>query len=202
LRTGLEFFKTTAIGGLVAIVPLTILGVLAVTVVPIVMDVADVLEQFLPFGAITNLLIALVGGVLVLVLICFLAGVALLTGPGDALRQRLDSLLGRIIPLYGAARKLTERVTGTAGEDFVPVAVDLHRTGAVVLGLLVENVPGDRCAVFVPMAPAVGMGNVFLVDREQVELVEAPMSEVFGVISEWGVGSARVFRDERRSWLV
>ena len=149
------------------------------------------LEQFLPFGAITNLLIALVGGVLVLVLICFLAGVALLTGPGDALRQRLDSLLGRIIPLYGAARKLTERVTGTAGEDFVPVAVDLHRTGAVVLGLLVENVPGDRCAVFV------GMGNVFLVDREQVEFVEAPMSEVFGVISEWGVGSARVFRDER-----
>jgi uncharacterized membrane protein len=193
LKQGVEFVKTTLIGGLVAMVPLAVLGLLAATVVPIVIDVAEVLGEFLPFGSMANLLIAAIGGLLLLILICFLAGLALLTGPGDRLRQRVDSLLERVIPLYGAARRLAERVTGTEGDDFVPVTVDLHGTGARSLGLLIEKVPGGRCAVFIPTAPTAVLGSVFVVDQSRLERINAPMTQVFGTISEWGVGTAKLF---------
>jgi len=195
VKKSVEFAKATTIGGLVAMVPLAVLAVLIAAVVPIVLDVAEVLGELLPFDPVTNMMIALIGGILVLVAICFFAGLALLTGPGDALRQRIDRILERVIPLYGAARRLAERVTGTEGENFWPATVDLHGSGALALGVLVERVPGDRCAVFVPMAPAAAFGNVYVVPMDQVERIDAPMSEAFGAITEWGVGASKLFSE-------
>ena len=192
MKSGAEFFKATLIGGLVALVPVALLVFLVTSVVPVVIEVAAVLERFLPFGAFWNLLIATVGSALILLAICFFTGLALLTGPGDALRRKVNGLLERIIPLYGAARRLAERMTGTDGDDFLPVTVDLSGAGALSLGFLIENVPGDRCAVFIPMAPMPAMGNVVIVDRARVERIHAPMPEAFGVISEWGVGSGKL----------
>jgi uncharacterized membrane protein len=189
-----QFLKTTIIGGLVAIVPLAILGALVASMIPLVIEVASVLDEILPFSTTVNLLLALVGGVVLLVLICFLAGLALLTGPGDALRRRVDGVLERLVPFYGAARKLAERMTGTAGEDFVPVAIDLHGSGARSLGVLIENLSDGRCTVFVPIAPTAAFGNVYVVERHQIERINAGVSEVFGAISEWGVGSSRLFK--------
>jgi uncharacterized membrane protein len=164
--------------------------------VPVVIDVAEILGEFLPFGAAVNLLIALLGSVVVLVLLCFFAGLALLTGPGAALRHRVDGLLERIVPLYGAARRLAERVTGKEGDDFLPVSVDLTGTGTLSLGFLIENIPGGRCTVFIPMAPMAAFGNVMIVARERVERLDSTVPETAGVISEWGVGSARLFGRE------
>jgi len=178
----------------VAIVPLAVLGLIVAGVVPVVIDVAKVLGEFLPFNPVTNLLIALVGAIVLLVLLCFLAGLAVMTGPGEALRRRVDRLLEGVVPLYGAARKLAERVTGTEGEDFHPVAVDLYGSDARALGVLVERVPGDRCAVFVPLSPTAAVGSVYVLPASRVELMDTPLPEVFGVIGEWGVGASKLYR--------
>ncbi|MCP3960600.1 MAG: DUF502 domain-containing protein [bacterium] len=208
MKKSIEFVKTTALGGLVALVPLGVLVAMVASVAPVLVEIAGVLGEFLPFGPLTNMLIAALGGLALLVAICFLAGLALLSGPGDALRRRVDQLFEKIIPLYGAARRLAERVTGAEGEDFWPVAVDLHGSGARSLGVLVEripaeggerNAPGERCAVFVPLAPTAAFGNVYIVPAGQVERIEAPLPDVLGAVTEWGVGAARLFRDQRRT---
>jgi len=193
MKKSVDFVKTTTIGGLVAIVPLAVLGLIIAAVVPVVIDVAKVLGEFLPFDPVTNLLLALTGAIVLLVVICFVAGLAVMTGPGEALRRRVDRLLERAVPLYGAARKLAERVTGAEGEDFHPVAVDLYGSDTRTLGVLVERVPGDRCAVFVPLSPTAAVGSVYVLPASRVELMDATLPEAFGVIGEWGVGASKLY---------
>lgn len=183
----------TALRGLVALVPLAVVGFLVASALPGLLAAAELLDGLLPFGRALNLLLASVLALASVFAFCFGVGAALGTRPGDALKRALNEFLEGTIPLVGAARKLAERVTGTHGEEFSAVEIDLHDSPARVLGLLVEALPDDRCAVFVPMTPTAAVGQVYLVPRSRIQFLEAPMQEAIGVLTEWGVGASKLF---------
>ena len=57
---------------------------------------------------------------------------------------------------------------------------------------MVEELPGDRAAVYVPMTPAATFGQVYIVASTQVDPLEVPVGELMGPVTEWAAGTARL----------
>jgi len=189
----IDFIKTTVIGGVVVIVPLTVfvivLGVLLDSLIGLTSKVA---EQF-PDSPLSSTVMVVLVAVLAIVLLCFFTGLLLSTRPGKALTAFLERHIAQRIPLYGVLKNLTAQFVGMRGTQFQPVEADLYGASTWVLGFIVEDLPDGRLAIFVPSIPMVTVGQVFYIPKDRVRILDAPAMEVVNAITQWGVGSKVVF---------
>ncbi len=188
----IDFIKTTAIGGLLVIIPLTVvLFVLAQLFLGLYEISTAVLESF-PIGTNDAVTIFLLTA-LSLVGLCFLTGLAVQTRLGMALRDWFARKVAPRIPMYGALSNLTKRFVGVDGSEFSPVEVDLYGSDVMTLAFLVENLPDERCAVFVPMSPVTTIGNIFIVPASRVHSIDASIGDAVSVITQWGVDAKTLY---------
>jgi len=192
MKAPLDFIKTTALGGLVVIVPLGIVF-LALT------EILDMLDEFtaesaaaLPFGPLANSIIVLLFELLLILFFCFVLGLFLRTQFGDRLKAAIESRLENSIPMYGLLRNLTQRLAGIDAMQLAPAELDLYDSDTRVIGFVVEELPGDRCSVFVPLSPLVTAGNVYILPRTKVRTLDAAMTDAVNYFSQWGVEAGKL----------
>ena len=125
-----SFLKTTFLGGVVAIVPLSAIAFILWSIYSVMVEVVGAMEGVLPFSPFVNTLIVGAAALLGLVMLCFAAGLALRTAVGNRIKESVDALLERFVPLYSAAKKMTSRLAGEATSEFTPAEIDIHGTGA------------------------------------------------------------------------
>ncbi|MBT8080602.1 MAG: DUF502 domain-containing protein [Gammaproteobacteria bacterium] len=187
------FIKTTAIGGLLVIVPISIglfvLAQLYIAIVSFVRGFVDALPGDLQNSAGLIFLLTL----LTLIGFCFLTGLIVRTRLGVAVRRWAKRNIANRIPMYNALTSLTKRVVGVDGAQFAPIEVDLFGSDARLLGFLIEKLPDDRCAVYVPSAPLVTAGQVYLVPASRVTAMGAKMGDAMAVVSQWGVDARSLY---------
>jgi len=194
----IKFIKTTAIGGLLVIVPvaivLLVLGQVFYGLYALAQDVTAT------FGIEIDDAIIMVGITLAaLIALFFVTGLLVQTRLGAAMRGWLARNVGRRIPMFNAITNITRRFAGIEGTRFAPVEIDLYNSDARAMGFLVENLPGDRCAVFVPSAPVATVGSIYIVARNKVELIEASMADAVTVITQWGVDASDLYDRSRQA---
>lgn len=191
----MNFVKTAAIGGLLIIVPIAIiLFVMARLFYGMLSLSKSVVSEL---GLQVDDALIMVGIAMAsLIGLCFLTGLFVQTRIGVALRSWLNRNVGRRIPMYNAISSLTKRFVGLDGNKFAPVEVDLYGTDARVLGFLVERLPDERCAVFVPSAPVATVGNIHIVPIRNIQKLEASVADTLTAISQWGVDSSDLYRSE------
>jgi len=100
MSRGAEFIKTTFLGGLVAIVPLSAVAFILWSILSVIIEVVAATEGVLRFSPFVNALIVFLASVVALIVLCFLAGLALRTALGNTIRDRVDGLLERFVPLW------------------------------------------------------------------------------------------------------
>lgn len=188
----INFIKTTALGGLLVIVPIAIVLFVLGQLLLALLSLANDVVAWLGIG-IDDVLVMSGIALLSLVGLCFVTGLAVRTRLGDALKSWFGRNVAKRIPMYSAISNLTKRFAGIDGTQFAPVEIDLYNSGARAMGFLVEDLPGSRCAVFVPTAPVATVGNVYLLDKEKVRPIDASMSDTVSVITQWGVDAAYLF---------
>ncbi len=188
----INFIRTTALGGLLVIVPIAIvLFVLG----QILLGLYNVAREFV---ALTGLGIddaLLISGIALLALVglCFATGLLVRTRLGGALRGWFARNVAKRIPMYGAIASLTQRFAGIEGTEFAPVEVDIYSSGARAMGFLVETLPDGRCAVFIPTAPVATIGNLYVVPGERVSRIDGTVADTVSVITQWGVDAGNLF---------
>jgi uncharacterized membrane protein len=188
----IKFIKTTAIGGLLVIVPIAIiLFVMAQLFYGLYSLSQSIVSEM---GLQIDDALIMVGiAIAALIGICFVTGLIVQTKAGAALRNWLKSKVGRRIPMYNAISALTRRFAGLEGNEFAPVEIDLYDSSARAIGFLIEDLPDDRCAVFVPSAPVATVGNVYVVARHKVNKLDASVADTLTAISQWGVDSRQLY---------
>jgi uncharacterized membrane protein len=179
-----EFTKTTLIGGLLVILPIYFTFILlAKGLAGIRAVVAPVTEQ-IPVQVDFRELIAL----LLIVFVCFLAGLIVRTGPGLRAKNALERKLLEKIPGYSLLRGLTGRIAGTqTDETFAVALVELEE--ALVPAFIVEELDDGQFSVFVPSAPTPAAGTIYILPRERVHRIDVPFATAVGVVSRWGAGA-------------
>lgn len=193
----IQFMKTTAVGGLLVIVPIAvILFVLAQIFYGLYSLSESVLNQL--NIEINDALIMVGIAALSLIGLCFLTGLVVQTRLGDALKRWFGRNVGRRIPMFNALSSLTKRFAGFDNENFASVEVDLYDSSARLIGFRIENLPDNRCAVFVPSAPVATVGNVYVISRDKVTEIDASVTDTLTSITQWGVDTRMLYAGIRK----
>jgi uncharacterized membrane protein len=172
------------LGGLLIIVPLylTVLLLLKAmqSVVGFVRPFAMLLPEWFPAEHVLSLLVVLI--------VCFLIGVAIRTPGGRAIRDRIEKSLFERIPGYALFRSLTQRLAGKDEENvWKPALAEIEE--GLVPAFIIEELADGRFTVFVPSVPTPFAGAVYVLTPEWVHSLDVPFTQALQSISRWGSGS-------------
>ena len=179
-----EFVVATLVGGLLIITPIYLSGLLLLKAMQyaagVVEPLAGVLREWFPAERVLSLLLVL--------LACFLVGLAVRTRIGKAMQARCEKWLLQRVPGYGIFRSLTQRLAGTDQENtWKPAMVEIEE--ALVPAFIIEELDDGRFTVFVPSVPTPLSGAVYVLQPERVHLLSASFTQAFRAVSRWGIGT-------------
>jgi uncharacterized membrane protein len=179
-----EFVVNTLVGGLLVLAPIYIAVLLLLkamqSLVGLVRPFAMLLPDWFPAENVLSLLLVLI--------LCFLIGVAVRTTMGRAIRERIEKILFERLPGYALFKSFTQRLAGESQENvWKPALVEIE--DALVPAFIVEELEDGRFTVFVPSVPTPFAGAVYILSRERVHLLDVPFTQAVKSVSRWGSGS-------------
>lgn len=189
------FVKTTALGGLVVIVPLAILIIVLVQVLDFVAELTAKAVELLPFPFLENPAVLILLALLTTVALCFFTGLLLLTSTGTNIKNRIDHFLEEKVPLYGMLQSITKQFAGIDNRQLTPAEIDLHGTATRVLGFIVEQLPDGRYSVYVPHSPVLTVGQTYIVDERQVTPLKGSARATVDAVTQWGAGTRFIYKE-------
>jgi uncharacterized membrane protein len=184
-----EFAKTTLIGGVLIVLPIYLSILLLAKTLSAIVALLSPVTAAIPAGAEFRQVIA----VLIVLVICFVAGIIVRTGPGLRAKNAFERSVLERIPGYALVRGLTRRVSGDEGEGtFRPALVEIEE--ALAPAFIIEELEDGRYTVLVPSVPTPAAGSLFILPRERVHPLDVPFTQAVKVISKWGTGAGELAR--------
>jgi uncharacterized membrane protein len=179
-----EFVVSSIVGGLLVLVPIYLSVLLLLkamkAVAGLVRPLGKLLPEWFPAEQILSLLLVLI--------VCFLIGVAVRSPAGRAARERIEKSLFQRIPGYALFRSLTQQVAGSREEHvWKPALAEIE--DALVPAFIIEKFDDGRFTVFVPAAPTPFSGSIYILTPERVHPVDVPFTHAVKTLSRWGYGS-------------
>ena len=179
-----EFVVRALVAGLLILVPLYLAVLLLLkamqSVVGLVKPFAMLLPDWFPAEHVLSLLLVLI--------VCFLVGVAVRTPTGRAIRERIEKTLFERLPGYALLRSLTQRLAGQGEENvWKPALVEIE--DALVPAFIIEELEDGRFTIFVPSVPTPFAGAVYILSPERVHPLDIPFTQAVQSVSRWGSGS-------------
>ncbi len=146
----------------------------------LVKPVATLLPEWLPAGQLVSLLLVL--------LICFLIGLAVQGPAGRATWARIEKSAVNKIPGYALFRSLAHRLGGKNEDNsWKPALVEIEE--ALVPAFIIEELEDGRFTVFVPSVPTPFAGSVYILTSDRVHPLNIPFTQAIKAVSQWGSGS-------------
>src|SRR5215472_12959885 len=189
MRSLSEFVKTTLIGGLLIILPVY------VSIILIAKAVQGIVAAMKPITAVVPASVQFreIVAVLVIVAVCFAAGLIVRTGPGLRAKNAFEGAVLERLPGYALLRGLAGRITGQANEPtFAPALAEIEE--ALVPALIIEELENGSCTVLVPSVPTPMDGALYILPRDRVHPVDVPFATALKVFSKWGAGAGEFVR--------
>jgi uncharacterized membrane protein len=187
------FLKTTALGAVLVVVPVGIIGFALWQIVSLVRTLLLPIFESLPFDSDFTRVSVIAIALLSVVLICYLTGLAVRTRWGAAMRGWMERVLLERIPGYSIIRTLMHQYLGHEEErTFRPVLIDLYGSDSRAIGFEIEELGDGTVAVFLPSVPAATLGQVQIVPQKRVTLLKATMHETLEALTMFGVGSSKL----------
>jgi len=141
--------------------------------------IAGLLPAWMPAAQLLSVALILV--------VCFVVGLALRTAPGQALRSRLERSVLDKIPGYTLLRSLTQRLAGESEDEaWKPALAEIEE--ALVPAFIIEVLADGRYTVFVPSVPTPLAGAVYVLSRERVHPLNVAFTQAMRTVSRWGSG--------------
>ncbi len=192
-----NFFRTTFIGGLVALLPLSLVVILFRWIIGMVekylgplVGLVNTESQLYKFGLYLLALIAIF-------LLFFMIGLIIKTSWGKFLNNVLEQKYLMKIPGYKLARETVMQFFGKNRSFFSEVVlVDLFNSGTLMTGFITDD-QGDIITVFVPTGPNPTSGNIYHVPAEKVTKTAAHVDAGMKSIISCGAGSAEIFQEKK-----
>jgi uncharacterized membrane protein len=194
----IHFLRTTAIGGLLFLLPLIVLGALVGQVAPIVLAGAAALGGFLPGFLKTpnGLALLILLTLVILLLLCFAAGLLAQWSWGKRLTEAFEKNVVWLFPRYAILKdQMADSIGGdhtrpqmrpvlVRFDDYMQIAFETER-----------DTDSGRVAVYLPGSPDPWRGRVVLVDAERVESLHQEFGRAVAVCEQLGRGSAALAND-------
>ncbi len=195
-----NFFKTTVIGGVIVILPITILifafrwlfGVVGSAIEPLTNLVKR--NLFLP-GDLEQL-IATAIVISVIVLGCFLVGLFVRTRLGLMIYNSLEGSLLSKAPGYKMVKETVNQLLGKKKSPFSSVALaQVFGNDTMLTAFITDRHDNGMVTVFVPTGPNPTSGFIYHVKKEFVHPVNVSVEDTMRSVISCGVGSEKLIRE-------
>lgn len=191
-----EFFKTTVAGGFFVVLPVVLIILVIITTVGEVKGILAPIAAMLPLDIFASESLRNVIALLIILAICFAAGILVRTTLGGKFWSWVNQTLLDKIPGYTLFRTFSRQLANTEDtSQFQPAVIQLQDETRVLVFIVEEHANGD-CTVLFPTAPTPLMGEVHYVPARLVKKLDVPMSEAISCITQWGLGSAKLFNPQ------
>ena len=189
-----EFLKTTIMGGLLVLFPLIACLFVILKIGELLTSFIKPLLSFVPQTRLIGVAVADVASVLILILLCFIAGLFMKTSLGGVLGTRVSRLLDKI-PGYNVFVRVSRIVFDRDDASGTPVVV--QRGENRQLGFMMEETDTEELTIFFPDAPGLFSGTVEIVKASNVQRLNISAGQVARVIASFGVGTSTLLANRK-----
>jgi uncharacterized membrane protein len=194
MTLSLKPMTTTLIGGLVFLLPLIVALAVLGQGLALMAGVAQPLAAMFPSRQVGGVALASLVALLLLLLLCYGAGLLARAALGRALSASFEDRLQTFYPRYTIIKGMTQAL-GVYGVKSslktVLVSFDDHQ----VLAVEVERLADGRVVVFLPSAPDPWSGSVVFVSPERVAGVPVEIGALHRSLKSIGCGSAALLNN-------
>jgi len=175
-----------------------VIGALVGQVVPLLLTVAGVLGEIIPFKTPGGIALLIVLAIVVVLLLCFGAGLLARRSLGKRISETFEKYLLLFFPRYAI---LKDQMAGSIGGDATkprmkPVLAkfdDLWR-----IGFEIERHKAGLVTVYLPGSPDPWSGHSVLLRADCVEALEIEFGDAVAICEQLGRGAAALLADKAR----
>ncbi len=188
------FIRTTVLGGLLFLFPIVFIVAIIGKALEITNKISARLTGLLAIDSIGGLAVVELLALVILVLICFLAGLAARTAVARRFLQSLEmNVLGKI-PAYTLLKAKAE--SALRPEDMGNMSPVLGRfDDSWQLGFEIERIGDGKVVVFLPGAPDPWSGSVCIMTEDRIMPLDLTVKSAADVMKRLGKGLTGALRD-------
>jgi len=190
-----SFIKTTLIGGLFFVIPLVLLVLIIGKVLDIFRKLVAPIADEIPIEAIGGITISRIIALLILLLVCFIAGLFAKDKYASKLKIWIEAKVLSNIPGYSLLKGMTESAVGMDSENLRDVVlVDIEEVWQI--GFLMDKIDDELCSVYIPGAPNPMSGDVFFVKNERLKPLDLPALSAMKIYKKLGLDAREILNGE------
>jgi uncharacterized membrane protein len=186
-----EFLKTTVKGGLIFLIPIGFILLALGKAFELVSKVSRPVVDRLPIEGPAGLLIVDLLSVLILILLCFIAGLMANLAWVRSKITVLENMLLSNVPIYSFVDSMVRSFAAAEDNTANLMPVVAHFDDNAQLGFEVERTEAGNVVVYLPGAPNPWSGNTIYMTPDRVERIDIKTHEAIKVIRVLGRGSGK-----------
>ena len=177
----LQFLRTTIVGGLFLLVPLTVIGMIALQIVRFMRPITAYLTEALGVTHGVRVL-----EVVALLVLCLLAGLLMRLGRVGHVSRWLERNILSLLPGYEYIRMRMNELLSPDGD--VSTAILLRLDDSWCPARLIETGDDGTSVVFIPDTPQGNSGAVLVVESDRVQHLNVPYAKLAESVRHYGLG--------------
>lgn len=183
-----QFIKTTALGGILFLIPIVILIAIFKQAHEWIGKLAGPVLASVPVERVVGIAVVDLLALALVLLICFLAGLAARMPVAVGFVSSLESEFLSKVPGYELAKaKLTAQMRFEEG-DSTPVLVRFDDQWQI--GFEIERIAGGHMAVYLPGAPDPWSGSISIVTNDRVTRLDSKQVAALSIFKHLGQGAS------------
>lgn len=195
MKSIISFVKTTLIGGFFLVIPLVLLILIIDKVLDILRKLVAPISDLIPVETVAGITVSRIIALLVLLLLCFIAGLFAKTKKANELKKWIEAKVLSKIPGYTLLKGMTESAVGMESEDLKDVVlVDVEEVWQI--GFLMDEIDDELSSVYIPGAPNPMSGDVFFVKKERLKKLDLPQFSAMKIYKKLGLDAGKILKDK------
>jgi uncharacterized membrane protein len=186
------FLKATTIGGLFVVLPIVLVFALLAKAVMTVHGIAQSLVEKMAGQHSEAAHFPILFSVLIVIAISFAFGLAMISHYGRTTGRWVEGKFLFRVPGYAAVRAIVGGLSGAKREGVAKSGLLTSDPGIEAFVLIIEDHGGDHLTVFLPGSPNPASGNVQIVRRDLVRILNVRITDIGSALQQWGMGSEKV----------
>jgi uncharacterized membrane protein len=194
MKKVLSFFKLTALGGLLVLLPILLFILLLIEIVQMVVGLATPIAGLFPGGTLDDAAHPVVLAVILLFGASMLIGIVMKSEAAKGVGGWIEKKTFGNLPIYRFAKTLVSGLVGAEkAAGFQPGLFDAGN-GLQEIVYVVEDLGKNGFTVLFPRAPTGFAGPVKIVPRDRIAILNGSLGDVSLVMNHMGLGAGRLMK--------
>ncbi|AOC94364.1 hypothetical protein BB050_01230 [Flavobacterium anhuiense] len=195
MKSIFKIIKATFLGGILFLAPLVVLLVILEKGYGIIQKITLPLAEHLPRIHVLGIALQELAGIIIIILICFVAGLLAKTAKAKNLIQKLEDGILSFVPGYSFMKNMNENIMGLESKDDLKVIL-VPTDAGLQFAFLIEEINENKFAVFIPDAPNPWSGSVVFVEKKDITDVDISQKQALACIRKLGFGSKVLLKNK------